>query len=199
MKHVVILAHPNPASFNAAVAKAYVEALRALGDEAVLRDLYAMDFDPRLKAAELPWSPNFAPAPDVITERVMIAGADAICFVYPFWFNAPPAMIKGYVERVLGTGFGFASDEAGMRPLMSGKLMVSISTSGAPNAWVNQTHALERLTTGFDDHLASVCGLSVLEHLHLGAVTPGIRPDAAEGMLADVKALAQRHFRHGQG
>jgi NAD(P)H dehydrogenase (quinone) len=195
MKHAVILSHPNPASFNAAVAKTYVAALRGLGHEAELRDLYAMDFDPRLKAAEIPWDAGFAPAPDVVAERSVIAAVDSIAFIYPFWFNAPPAMLKGYVERVFGMGFGYAASEVGTHPLMTGKLLVSITTSGAPNAWVDQTGALQRLRAGFDDHLANVCGFSVLEHLHLGAITPGMRPDAGEGILSDVTALAGRLFR----
>jgi NAD(P)H dehydrogenase (quinone) len=195
MKHAVILAHPNPASFNAAVARTYVAALLGLGHQAELRDLYAMDFDPRLKASEIPWAEGFAPATDVVAERAVIAQADAIAFVYPFWFNFPPAMIKGYVERVFGMGFGYEASDVGTRPLMTGKLVVSITTSGAPNAWIDQTGALQRLRAGFDDHLASVCGFAVLEHLHLGAITPGMRPDAGEAILSDVTAMAERLYR----
>src|SRR5579863_7368978 len=166
MQHAVVLAHPNPASFNASVAKTYVEAVRGFSDIADLRDLYAMDFDPRLKASELPWTPGFAPAPDVVAERAVIAKADVICLVYPFWFNAPPAMIWGYVERVFGMGFGYDMGPEGAKPLMGGKLLVSVTTSGAPNAWIDQTGALTRLRAGFDDHLAGVLGFAVLEHLH---------------------------------
>ncbi len=54
MKHAVIVAHPNPDSFTLAVARTYCEAVTAKGHEPLLRDLYAMDFDPRLKASEIP-------------------------------------------------------------------------------------------------------------------------------------------------
>jgi NAD(P)H dehydrogenase (quinone) len=199
MKHAVVLAHPNAASFNASVAHTYAEALTALGHQAQLRDLYAMDFDPRLKASEIPWTAGFGPAPDVVVERDIIAKVDAITLVYPFWFNAPPAMIKGYVERVFGMGFGYAASEVGTQPLMTGKLLISITTSGAPNAWIDQTGALQRLRAGFDDHLAGVCGFSVLEHLHLGGITPGMRSDAAADILSDVTAMAGRLFRRVEG
>jgi NAD(P)H dehydrogenase (quinone) len=192
MRHVVILAHPDGGSFNASVAKAYAEAARAASNEVEVRDLYRLDFDPRLRAEELPWRDDFAPGADVLSERDWIGDADVIVFVYPLWFNAPPAILKGYVERVFGMGFGYAADPPGTRPLLSGKGLVSISTSGAPGAWVEQTGALKRLQAGFDDHLAAVCGLRVLEHLHLGSVTPGIRPDAAEAMLDEVRGLARR-------
>ena len=183
MRHAVILAHPDPSSFNASAARTYVAATRATGDESMLRDLYAIGFDPLLKASELPWAKDFAP------------GTDVIAFFYPFWFNAPPAMLKGYVDRVFGFGFGYGQAEPGTKPLLGGKLLVSVSTSGAPDEWVGQTAAVEHLRADFDNHLAAVCGLSVLEHLHIGGVTPGIRADAGQEMLGQVTALVERHFR----
>jgi NAD(P)H dehydrogenase (quinone) len=192
MRHVVVLAHPDPASFNAAVAAAYLETVRAASHEATLRDLYRLDFDPRLQTQELPWHDGFAPGADAVAERAILAGADVIAFVYPLWFNAPPAMLKGYVERVLGMGFGYEATEPGTRPLLTGKRLVTVSTSGAPDAWVDQTGALARLRAGFDDHVAALCGLTVVDHLHLGGVTPGIRDDAAADMLGEVRALAGR-------
>jgi hypothetical protein len=53
---------------------------------------------------------------------------------------------------------------------------------------------LERLRDGFDEHLAAVCGLAVIDHLHLGGVTPGVRPDAGQAMLEQVARMARRHF-----
>jgi NAD(P)H dehydrogenase (quinone) len=194
MRHVVVLAHPDAGSFNAAVAGAYAAAVQAASHEATLRDLYRLGFDPRLRASELPWRGDFAPGADVLVERAAIEPADVVVFVYPLWFNAPPAMLKGYVERVFGMGFGYGAAAPGTRPLLAGKSLVTISTSGAPDAWVDQTGAVARLRAGFDDHLAAVCGLTVLEHLNLGGVTPGIREDAAEAMLDEVRALAERLF-----
>ena len=52
MKHAVILAHPRPESFTASVAGAYVRAVRQLGHDVVVRDLYGIGFDPCLKAGE---------------------------------------------------------------------------------------------------------------------------------------------------
>ncbi len=194
MRHAIILGHPDPSSFNAGVAITYVDAVRALGHEAELRDLYAQRFQPCLQLGELPWRDDFAVPADVATEREAIARADVIVLVYPLWFNAPPAMIKGYVERVFGMGFGYQPAAVGTRPRLTGKSLISVSTSGAPGAWVDQTGAIDRLRRGFDEHVAAVCGLAVLEHLHLGGVTPGIRADAAEAMFEQVQATARRLF-----
>lgn len=194
MRHAIILGHPDPSSFNAGVARSYADAVRTLGHQAELRDLYAQGFQPCLQLAELPWRDDFAVPADVATEREAIARADVIVLVYPLWFNAPPAIIKGYVERVFAMGFGYAPAATGTRPLLAGKSLVTVSTSGAPGAWVDQTGAVERLRKGFDEHVAAVCGLSMLEHLHLGGVTPGIRPDAVAAMFGEVQAMARRLF-----
>ena len=194
MRHCLILSHPNPRSFDAAIAKAYVLAVEAMGIEAEVRDLYALGFDPRLQAHELPWTPDFAPGGDVVGERALLAAADVFVFVYPLWFNAPPAMLKGYVERVFGMGFGYEAAAPGTRPLLKGRSLVTISTSGAPDIWIQQTGAVERLRRDFDEHLGAVCGLAVLEHLNFGGVTPGMREDAGEALLDQVRDLAQRLF-----
>jgi len=195
MRHAIILAHPLPTSFDAEAARRYAATVGGFGHQADLRDLYALGFEPRLQASEIPWAENFAVAADVAKERAIVARADVILFVYPLWFNAPPAMLKGYAERVFGMGFAYGPGEGGTRPLLAGKSLVTVSSSGAPESWVDQTGAVTRLRRDFDEHFAAVCGLAVLEHLNLGGVTPAIRPDAAEAMFAEVEAMAQRLFK----
>ena len=117
MKHAVIVGHPNPASFNLSVAEAYRAAARARGHEVLLRDLYRMGFDPCLKAEEVPGPGGFAVAADVATERALLSDVDVFTFIYPLWFNAPPAIVKGYMDRVFGFGFGYGPVSGGaIRP-----------------------------------------------------------------------------------
>lgn len=194
MKHAVVLAHPKPDSFCASIARTCVETLTELGHTAVLRDLYAMDFDPRLKAQELPTDAGFQAAADVAAERDLLAGVDSFIFVYPFWFNAPPAILKGYVDRVFGMRFGFAPASDGTEPLLEAKSLLSFSTSGAPDQWVNSTGALKALMTVFDYHLAGVCGLTVLGHSHFGGIVPNLAEDPAADMLDQVRAALRSSF-----
>lgn len=194
MKHVVILAHPRPHSFTSAMAARYARTARELGHEVVARDLYAMDFDPRLKAEELPGSPGFRPGADVVQERERLKDADVIALFYPLWFNAPPAILKGYFDRVFIMGFGFTPAFGGAEPNLTGTRLVSFTASGAPDHWVRETGALDALKTLFDRHVAGVCGLAVLDHVHFGGVTPGIREDAVEDMLQTVETTTRRLF-----
>lgn len=194
MKHAVVVAHPNTGSFTASVAKAYVAAAEALGHQTVVRDLYRMGFDPCLKASELPGPASAHPAPDVTAERELLSDVDVFAFVYPFWFNTPPAILKGYVDRVFCMGFGFEPAFGGTSPLLTGRRLISFTSSGAPDAWVQQTHALEALTTVFDRQIAGVTGLSMVDHIHVGAIAPNMTPEAAETILAEVGAAVRRHF-----
>jgi NAD(P)H dehydrogenase (quinone) len=194
MKHAIILAHPSRNSFNAAVARTYADAVSAAGDEAVIRDLYHLNFDPRLQALEMPWAKGYAPGPDVVIERAMLKDAKVFVFVYPLWFNAPPAILKGYVDRVFSYGFGYEAGEGGSVPLLTGRCLVSFTTSGAPDAWVEETGAVAALRQAFDDHVAHMCGMAVLEHKHLGGVGPRLSAQAAEERLAAVRATAERLF-----
>lgn len=186
MKHVVILAHPNRTSFNASVARAYCEAARRLDHKVLLRDLYAMNFDPCLRESELPFSAQFQPGADVVLERSLIADADVYALVYPLWLNAPPAILKGYLERVFGFGFAYGKDGHGAEPLLTGRRLISFSSSGAPDHWVRETGAFDAIRALFDRHLSEVCGLSPVAHIHFGGIVPGIRADAVARMLTQV-------------
>ncbi len=194
MKHVLIVAHPNEDSFTMAMARAYAAAADMDHQPVLLRDLYRMNFDPCLHADELPWSKGYQARPDVMAERSLIADANVFAFVYPFWFDAPPAILKGYFERVLGAGFGFGPASFASDPLLKGRRMISITSSGAPKNWVEKTGAMASVQHNFDEHIATICGMTVVDHLHFGRIVPGTREDVVGVCAAAVRAAFSRHF-----
>lgn len=194
MKHALIVAHPNPDSFNLALAHTYQAAVLALGHAVVLRDLYRIGFDPRLGIGEVPGPQGFTAGADVVAERALIGDADVFAFVYPLWFYAPPAMLKGYIDRVFGMGFGYGPGAAGNTPSLVGRMMFSVSSSGAPQAWIRQSGDWQAMRQLFDQHFAGVCGLSVVDHLHFGAILPGITAEAVQDCAAEVAAAVNRRF-----
>jgi NAD(P)H dehydrogenase (quinone) len=195
MKHALIVCHPNASSFTLAMARACEEALIAEGHEVVVRDLYRMGFDPRLQADEIPRPGGFAPHQDVVAERAAIGDASAFAFFYPVWFNAPPAMLKGYIDRVFGMGFGYGAGGAtGNAPLLSGRSLISFSSSGAPQSWMIETGAWDAMRKLFDEHVAAVCGLAVIDHVHFGGIVPNTTPESVESCAAQVRAVVARRF-----
>lgn len=176
------------------MADAYVQACTELGDEVIVRDLYRIGFDPCLKASELPFERSAAPAPDVVAERDLLNDCMVFAFFYPLWLNAPPAMTKGYLERVFGFGFAYGAEGRSYNPLLSGRRLISFSSSGAPNDWLEQTGNLAAVRTLYDQYFAKLCGMTVLDHVHAGNVTPGASPYFIQARLDEVRKIVNRHF-----
>ena len=143
---------------------------------------------------EIPGGMNHGPRKDVIAERELLAGVEIFAFVYPFWFNAPPAMLKGYIDRVFGMGFGYGPTSNGTEPLLKHRKMITFSSSGAPESWVVNTGAYEANRRIFDEHFAAVCGLTVLDHIHFGGIVSGMRHDAVTQKLATVASTVTMRF-----
>ncbi len=105
MKISVILAHPNEKSFNHAISAAAVETLNKNGHKAYFHDLYKENFDPLLPSEEFP---KDAPLPPNIEEHCKeISHADGIIIVHPNWWGQPPAVLKGWVDRVIRPGVAY--------------------------------------------------------------------------------------------
>ena len=113
MKISVILAHPSERSFNHAIAETIVEQLESNGHDVMYHDLYKEDFDPILNAAEIP---NDADLPSTISEHCgEISIVDGIVIVHPNWWGQPPAILKGWVDRVIrpGVAYEFLDGDSG--------------------------------------------------------------------------------------
>jgi NAD(P)H dehydrogenase (quinone) len=191
MRHAIILAHPGATSFAGAVAAAYQDAVEAHGHSCVLRDLYRIDFDPRLKASERP-DGEYQLSDDVRDERELLGDCDVFVFVYPIWFGTPPAILKGYVDRVFSQGFGFEAFRAGRaRPLLEGKRLLSFTSSGSTLAWLEESGVWMSLRALFDDYVAKVCGLTVYDHVHFPSIVPGLDERWVRENLEKVRQTAK--------
>src|SRR5512140_3600158 len=113
MKISVILAHPDKGSFNHAIAATAVESMRGAGHDVRFHDLYQEQFDPVLSGTEIPLG---VPLDKVLESHCQeIAAADGIIVVHPNWWGMPPAILKGWIDRVLrpGVAYRFAEGDQG--------------------------------------------------------------------------------------
>jgi NAD(P)H dehydrogenase (quinone) len=192
-KHAVILCHPRADSFNAAVAKRYCDTVSELGHEVVLRDLYRLGFDPVLKDEEQPSSASFSPARDVEDELSALDGVDVLVLVYPFWFAMPPAMLKGYVDRVLGAGVSYRSvRDRTQASLLNGAQLVSFTSSGTSVPWLEEQGAWKSLRNLFDHYLKNAFGMRSVEHIHFGSIVEGLKKRFVDESLYQVEQTARR-------
>ncbi|MFA6413719.1 MAG: NAD(P)H-dependent oxidoreductase [Syntrophales bacterium] len=101
----VILAHPDDGSFNHAIAQTAVEQLEGNGHKVFFHDLYKEGFDPLLVSGEIPTD---AQLPVAIAKHCReITAVDGIVVVHPNWWGQPPAILKGWVDRVIRPGIAY--------------------------------------------------------------------------------------------
>jgi len=132
VKASVILGHPDPESFNHAIAKAAVETLRENGHEVHFHDLYAEGFDALLPPGEIPSGAQLPP--EIAAHCREIAEADAIAIVHPNWWGQPPAVLKGWVDRVIrpGVAYEFLEGDSGEgvpRGLLKARTVIVFNTA----------------------------------------------------------------------
>ena len=136
MRYLVVHAHPVEESFNKALFRLTVATLERRGHDVRGLDLYAEGFDPVLSAeARRNYHERGVNALPVQDQLDHLAWCNGLVFVYPTWWYAQPAMLKGWLERVWLPHVCFAMPEGNqpIRPLMQHiEVLGGISTYGAP-------------------------------------------------------------------
>ena len=148
VRHVlVVLCHPVRESLVGAAAERTVDALQTAGHDVRLIDLYADEFEPVLSRAELR---SHLDPPETKPHLAEVAGhlrwCDSLVFVYPTWFGAQPAMLKGWIDRMFAHGVAFSfslpagdsrSGQKRCRPnLRNVQRLLVVTTHGSPK-WLN--------------------------------------------------------------
>ena len=105
----VILGHPHPESFNHAIAKTIHTTLKEMGIRILYHDLCAEDFDPLLPHREIPQNGTVDPL--ILKYCEEITQSDGIIVVHPNWWGQPPAILKGWIDRVIRPGVAYAFQE----------------------------------------------------------------------------------------
>ncbi len=135
MRAVVIVANPNPSSFSHAIAARLRGGLEASGHNVIVHDLYAEGFRAAMSAEERQAYHGDVPVVDplVIEHITDLRDAHTLVFVYPTWWSSLPAVLKGWLERVMVPGVGFVFDERHkVRPgLTNVKRLVGVATYGS--------------------------------------------------------------------
>ena len=142
MRALVVYCHPDPKSFNAAIRDLVLAKLCAAGAEVRLADLYATGFQPVLTGPE--WQ-GYLDCPKntacVEAEVEAVRWCDTLIFVYPTWWYGLPAMLKGWLDRVLLPEVAFHmpdADHAGIRPGLRHIGRLGVFTTCGASWWLTQ-------------------------------------------------------------
>lgn len=208
MNVLIVYAHPEPASFNAAMLDVAVTTLTALGHRATVSDLYGMGWNAVAGPADIA-GPRADPArfslareqtaameagtiaPDIAAEQAKLAAADLLILQFPVWWFGMPAIMKGWADRVFARGFAYTAGAKYDTGLFRGKRAIVAATTG--------TSAATYAPDGIDGDI-----LAVLWPIHNGllrytgfevlppcvAYMPG--RESEEGRAAQLAAWAER-------
>lgn len=161
MQISVILAHPDAASFNHAIAAAVLEQLKLAGHAINFHDLYAEGFDPILPGREIP---KAAPLPPAIAAHCReIAAADGIIIIHPNWWGQPPAILKGWIDRVIrpGVAYEFIEEDQGEgvpNGLLRARTALVFNTSNTATAREHEKFG-DPLETLWKNCIFDLCGV----------------------------------------
>jgi NAD(P)H dehydrogenase (quinone) len=141
VRYLVVHAHPDPTSFNRVLCDTAVAALERAGHDVVVVDLYAEQFAAAMSAAERDEYHGASPVLDPQVQRYAdaLTSCDGLVFVYPTWWWGLPAILKGFLDRVLVPGVAFRLDpksnkvKAGLRHV---RHIVGISTYGSSRLYM---------------------------------------------------------------
>ncbi|MDF1593986.1 MAG: NAD(P)H-dependent oxidoreductase [Desulfobacterales bacterium] len=194
----VILAHPRKKSFNHAIAQCVVDQLTLNGHKAFFHDLYDENFDPILPHHEV-----FADAeltPEIDAHCREIGSAEGIVIVHPNWWGQPPAILKGWVDRV-------------MRPDIAYQFMDGDNGEGIPNGLLRAVAAVvfntsntppQRESDEFGDPLQTlwqncIFGLCGVRNFHRRnfAVMVTSTPSQRTAWLEEVTITINHYFPKG--
>ncbi|XP_050415459.1 ribosyldihydronicotinamide dehydrogenase [quinone] [Patella vulgata] len=155
---LIVYAHQDPLSFNAALKNAAVQTLESQGYKVKVIDLYAQHFEPRATRSDIIGESSDAKkfsyirevgtafkedrlSHDIKTEMEKVKEADLVIFQFPLYWFSMPAILKGWVDRVFANGFAFNYAKAQIYDsgLMSGKkAMLSLTTGGPDTLYTNK-------------------------------------------------------------
>ncbi len=195
MKISIILAHPDPRSFNHAIASAAVDELEKRGHEISFHDLYAEKFDPLLLAEEIPT--EAALPPDIERHCREISDAEGIIVIHPNWWGQPPAILKGWVDRVIrpGVAYEFLEGDQGEgvpRGLLKAKTAVVFNTSNT-EAEREQKVFGDPLETLWKNCIFGLCGVKNV-HRRMFNIVVTSTEEERKAWLTEVRQTVGRWF-----
>lgn len=161
MRILVILAHPDRKSLNHAIARTAVGRLEKNGHNVSFHDLYEENFNPLLPCEEIP---KAAALPELIDQYCEeIRQTQGIIVIHPNWWGQPPAILKGWIDRVIRPGIAYEflegdSGEGIPKGLLTGKTAIVFNTSNT-NAEREKQIFGDPLETIWRNCIFDLCGV----------------------------------------
>ncbi len=189
-KNILVLnGHPDPQSFCAALADAYVEGAKEAGADVRVLRIGELAFEPSLKFG---YRQRTELEDDLLLAQESIRRADHLVFVYPTWWGAMPAVMKGFVDRVFLPGFAFKyrTGSALWDKLLTGKTARLLVTTDTPS-WYNRLVYRKAGLRVMKQNILQFCGVTPVRTTEFGPVKPS-SPERRAKWLEQARRLGER-------
>lgn len=135
MKTTIVLAHPWHGSFNKAILDTITNRLDVRSKEYQIIDLNKDNFDPVLREHDLAlYSKEQSTDEMVLKYQDMLKNSDELTFIFPIWWYDMPAILKGFMDKVMLKDFAYVETKTGLKGLLTHiKQTNVITTSEVPN------------------------------------------------------------------
>jgi NAD(P)H dehydrogenase (quinone) len=190
MNIFVVIGHQNQGSFCHAIAAAAVEELKAAGHTVVYHDLYAEKFDPILPHEEIPRDAELDP---VVAQHCReLAAADGYLVVHPNWWAMPPAILKGWLDRVWRQGVVYRFGPGGVETLLTGRRAVVFTTSNTPRDDELRLYG-DPLENLWKSCVFGMCGVEDFTRRNFESIVMST-PEQRAGWLEEVRRIVRERF-----
>lgn len=195
MKISVILGHPYDKSFNHAIANKVIETLKSNGHSIYFHDLYTERFDPIMPSEEL--ISDKTKDPLVIQHWQEIKDVDGVIVIHPNWWGQPPAILKGWADRVLRENIAYTfpkGDNGGGLPigLLKAKIGVVFNTSNTPKE--REEHIFgDPLQRIWKDCIFDFCGITTFDRKMFRIIADSTDQEREE-WLNEVVDMVNKYF-----
>lgn len=188
MKAYIVFAHPGETSFNHAI----LQKVKTYFDQESIayhvQDLYKSGFQPVFSETDMHNVAQGHPSSDIEEEQQQVADADLLVMIYPVYWWAQPAILKGWIDRVLTDNFAFRYEQNGPVGLLSGKRAVVITTTRESESEMQQSGMDEVQEKQITDGVLSFIGCKPVAYRNFAAVPYVSDSDRAQ-MEAEVEQL----------
>ena len=195
MRISIIVAHPNPHSFNHAIALAALDQITQNGHAVMFHDLYEEKFDPILPFDEIPRDTSLPEELKIQCQEIKSAGG--IIIIHPNWWGQPPAILKGWIDRVLrpGIAYQFLEGDQGEgipEGLLQASAAIVFNTSNTP-AEREATEFGDPLETLWKNCIFGLCGVRNF-YREMFQVVVTSTPKQRSEWLSKAKKVVNRYF-----
>jgi putative NADPH-quinone reductase len=195
MNILIILGHPDEKSFNHAIAEICRNRLVDNGHSVLFHDLYKEEFNSKLSTNEIP--KNGVIDNSIKMHCADLSNSDGIIVIHPNWWGQPPAILKGWIDRVIRPGIAYEFEECDNGEgvpigLLKAKTALVINTSNTSEERENNIFK-DPLETIWKNCIFDLCGVKQFERkIFRVVVTSDL--EQRQIWLTEVKLMIDKYF-----